>query len=70
LAAAIRFRLRIVIHSTYLCHSGWRLVVDIVSGDSKREPRRDEYVTSMEQRIARRAVMSYWMELVPRWSQE
>ena len=55
LAAAIRFWLRTVIHSTYLCHSGWRLAVDTVLGGSKREPRRDEYVTSMERRIARRA---------------
>ena len=29
--------------------------MDIVLGGSKREPRRDEYVTSMDRRIARRA---------------
>ena len=75
LAAAIRFWLRTVIHPTHLCHSGWRLAMDIMLGGSKREPGRDEYVTSMGRRIARRAgrlslgvAVSCWTGLVPQWS--
>ena len=55
LAAAMRFWLSTVIHSTYLCHSGCAFAVDTVFGASEREPRRDEYVTSVDRRIARRA---------------
>ena len=50
--------------------------MDIMLGGSKREPRRDEYVTSMGRRIARRAgrlswgvAVSCWTGLMPQWSQ-
>ncbi len=54
LAAAITFCASVVIHSTWRCHSGG--VVDVaLGGGASSALRKDEYVTSIDFRIYRRA---------------
>ena len=71
-AAAITFWARVVIHSTWRCHSGG--VVDVaLGGGASNALRKEEYVTSMDFRIfrsaGRRSVVermdSEWMEKMP-----
>ncbi len=53
LAAAIRFWLSTVIHSTWRCHSGGALRT--VGGGARRDPVKEEYVTKSERKTESKA---------------